>query len=136
MYYTQLHISQTHNARHVLGIILQFDQFLPNIYFCILIKFYQISNLQLASTIVAETFKAVGEREIVHWELVITLVELLMVVMKVIIRMIMMIIRMIMVVMVIIMMMMEEMMVPMLKISIFWDTLYVLLAHLVCSWRI
>ena len=53
-----------------------------------MIKFYQISNLQLASTIVAETFKAVGEREIVHWELVITLVELLMVVMKVIIRMI------------------------------------------------
>lgn len=101
-----------------------------------MIKFYQISNLQLASTIVAETFKAVGEREIVHWELVITLVELLMVVMKVIIRMIMMIIRMIMIVMIIIKMMMEEMMVPMLKISIFWDTLYVLLAHLVCSWRI
>ena len=94
-----------------------------------MIKFYQISNLQLASTIVAETFKAVGEREIVHWELVITLVELLMVVMKVIIRMIM-------IVMIIIKMMMEEMMVPMLKISIFWDTLYVLLAHLVCSWRI
>ena len=133
------------------GVILQFDQVLPNIYFCILIKFYQIFNLQLAPTIVAETFKAVSEREIVHGELVITLVELLMVVMKVIIRMIMMIIRMIMVVMIIIMMMMEKMMVwmldlgtlhcrirrhPILKIPIFWDNLYVLLTHLVCSWRI
>ena len=99
---------------------MHFDQALANIY------------LQLASTIVAETFKAVSEREIVHGELVITLVELLMVVMKVIIRMIMMIIRMIMVVMIIIMMMMR----PILKISIFWDILYVLLSHLVCSWRI
>ena len=121
------------------GIILQFDQVLPNIYFCILIKFYQIFNLQLAPTIVAETFKAVSEREIVHGELVITLVELLMVVMNVdgcndhnhdddgetdgldadlgtlhcTLR--------------------KR---PILKISIFWDTLYVLLSHLVCSWRI
>ena len=81
---------------------MHFDQVLPNIY------------LQLASTIVTETFKAVSEREIVHGELVITLVELLMVVKKVIIRMIMMIIRMIMVVMIIIMMMMEKMLVWML----------------------
>ena len=70
---------------------MHFDQVLPNIY------------LQLASTIVTETFKAVSEREIVHGELVITLAELLMVVMKLIIRMIM-------IVMIIIMMMMEELM--------------------------
>ena len=81
---------------------MHFDQVLPNIY------------LQLASTIVAETFKAVSEREIVHGELVFTLVELLMVVMKVIIRMIMMIIRVIMVVMIVIMMIMEKMMLWML----------------------
>ena len=79
-----------------------------------MIKFYQIFNLQLAPTIVAETFKAVSESKIVHGELVITLVEFLMVVMKVIIRMIMMIIRVIMVVMIVIMMIMEKMMLWML----------------------